>query len=184
MAKEKNDMNIEKLEGQTCPMCLKNTLTLIESSTDVPFFGEVFLFSMKCSNCNYSKADVESAEEKEPCSYTFEIDGEKDLNVRVIKSSEATVKIPKIMTIEPGTASDGYVTNIEGLLNRVKEALESAKELSEEKEDKIAAIKLIKKVNRIIFGTEKIKITIDDPSGNSAIISDKAVKTKIKKNNK
>ena len=174
------EQNIEKLEGQTCPMCLKKTLTLMESSTEIPFFGEVYLFSMTCSNCKYHKADLELAETKEPSKYTFEVNGEKDLNVRVVKSSRATVKIPRIMTITPGPASNGYITNIEGLLNKVKDALERTKTLSDEKADKITAIKLIKKVNKIIFGTEKIKITIEDPSGNSAIISDKSIKTKIK----
>jgi C4-type Zn-finger protein len=52
--------------------------------------------------------------------------------------------------------------------------------MSDEKKDRLAAIKLIKKINKILFGTQKIKITIEDPSGNSAIISDKAVKSKLK----
>jgi len=173
--------NMEKLDGQLCPMCLKKTLTLMESSMEIPFFGEVYLFSMTCSSCKYHKADLEPAETKEPSRYTFEVNGEKDLNVRIVKSSHAIVKIPRIMTITPGPASNGYITNVEGLLNKVKDALEKTKTLSDEKSDKITAIKLNKKVNKIIFGTEKIKITIEDPTGNSAIISDKAIKTKIKK---
>ncbi|MCK5107280.1 MAG: ZPR1 zinc finger domain-containing protein [Nanoarchaeota archaeon] len=171
---------IEKLGGQPCPMCFKKTLTLMEQEDEIPFFGKVHIFSMRCSNCNYNKSDIESSERKEPCKYTFEINGEEDLKVRVVKSSEATLKLPRIMSVRPGPASNGYVTNIEGVLNRAKDALERSKELSDEKKDKIAAIKLIKKINKIIFGSEKLKITIEDPSGNSAIISDKAVKTKLR----
>lgn len=171
---------IEKLEGQRCPTCLKNTLTLMEQEEEIPFFGKVFIFSMRCSNCDYNKADLESNEKKDPCKYVFEINGEDDLKVRIVKSSEATVKLPRIMTITPGPASNGYVTNIEGVLNRAKDVLERTKESADDKKDKITAIKLIKKINKIIFGTEKLKITIEDPSGNSAIISDKAVKSKLK----
>ena len=56
----------------------------------------------------------------------------------------------------------------------------SAKEAAEDNDEKKAAWKLIKKVNRILWGSEKCKIIIEDPSGNSAIISDKAKKDKLK----
>ena len=46
------------------------------------------------------------------------------MHIRVVKSSEATVKIPHVCTIEPGTASNGYITNIEGILNEMKRAYE------------------------------------------------------------
>jgi len=39
---------------------------------------------------------------------------------------------------------------------------------------------MLKKITRITWGKEKAKIIIEDPSGNSAIISDKAVKAKLK----
>jgi zinc finger protein len=168
-----------KIENQPCPMCLANKLSLIESETEVPFFGQVYIFSMDCYNCKYKKADIEAAEQKEPSKYILEISSEDDLNVRFIKSSQATIKIPRIITITPGPASEGYITNIEGLLKKVKDIIERKKESLEEKKDRIKAIKLIKKINKILFGQEKIKITIEDPSGNSAIISDKAVKSRL-----
>ena len=49
------------LENQKCPMCMKNTLTLLESEKDIPYFGKVFLFSMDCNNkdCNYQYINKE-----------------------------------------------------------------------------------------------------------------------------
>ncbi len=173
------EKSIEKLEKQPCPMCQTNNLTLMESEMDIPFFGTAFLFSMECSNCKYKKADIESAEQKEPSKYVFEISSEEDLNVRLIKSSQATIKLPRIMTITPGPASQGYISNIEGVLNKIKDVIQQTKESADEKSDKIKAIKLIKKLNKILFGQEKIKLTMEDPSGNSAIISDKAVKSRL-----
>ena len=171
---------MEKLEKQPCPVCGKNTLTLIESEDNIAYFGKVYLFSMDCSNCKYKKADIEAAEQKEPSKYTIEINSEKDMSIKIVKSSEATVKIPHIITITPGPTSQGYITNVEGLLNRVKDAVQSAMDAEEDKDDVKKARKLIKKVNRVIWGSEKLKIILEDPSGNSAIISDKAVKTKLK----
>lgn len=170
----------EVIENQKCPMCFKDTLTLMEHDTEVPFFGPVLVFSMDCSSCNYHKADVECAEQHEPSRYTILVETEKDLNVRVIKSSTATVKIPRVMSIEPGAASNGYVTNVEGVLNRVKVQLEKTRDLSEDEEDRKKAKNLLKKVQAALWGHDTIEIIIEDPEGNSAILSEKAKKEVLK----
>lgn len=168
------------IDKQPCPICNKKEMSLTEEEMEVPYFGKMFLFSMRCNACHYYKADIEAAETKDPSKYVFEVDGEEDLKVRVIKSGEATVKIPHIMTIEPGTASNGYITNIEGILNRVKHMLEVSKDEEEDATKKKKLKNMLKKIQKVIWGNEKIKITIEDPSGNSAIISEKAVKSKLK----
>jgi len=170
----------EDLEHQPCPLCNEKTLILTEREIEVPYFGKVYLFSMTCNNCKYHKADVESLEHKDPVKYEFEISSEEDMKVRVVKSSEATVKLPHLATITPGPASQGYVTNVEGILNRVKYQIESAKEMEEDEEDKKKAKNLLKKITEITWGQEKQKIIIEDPSGNSAIISEKAIKSSLK----
>ena len=105
---------MEKLENQQCPVCGKNKLTLTEDEMEIPYFGKVYLFSMNCRACGFSRSDVEAAEKKEPCKITFTVENENDLKVRVVKSSEATVRIPQLrMTMEPGESSVGFITNIE-----------------------------------------------------------------------
>lgn len=170
----------DEIEHEMCPLCREKTLILTERETEVPYFGKVYLFSMTCDNCKYHKSDVESIEQKEPVKYEFEISSEADMKVRVVKSSEATVKLPHLATISPGPASQGFVTNIEGVLNRVKYQVESAKEAEEDEEDRKKAKNILKKILNITWGREKQKLIIEDPSGNSAIISDKAVKSPLK----
>ena len=172
---------MDKLDKQPCPFCNQNTLTLIEDETEIPYFGKAFLFSMDCSNCKAHKADVEAAEMKEPTKYTITVDSEKDMQIRVIKSSNATVKIPQLrMSVTPGPASIGYISNIEGLLDRFKEIIESEKEIAEEPEVKKHAKNLLKKLWKVKLGEIPLKIIIEDPTGNSAIISDKAKIEKLK----
>ena len=101
------------------------------------------------------------------------------MKVRVVKSAEATVKIPRIVSITPGPASNGYVTNIEGILNRVLSHIKDAAEDAEEPEEQTTAKRHIKKLQRAILGQETLKIIIEDPSGNSAIISDRAVVSRL-----
>jgi len=177
---DKEHTHVDKIEGQICPVCYTKTLTLTEAKQEIPYFGTVFIFSMECSSCGYRKADLEAEEQKDPAKYTFEVSSEKDINVRIVKSSGATVKIPHVTTITPGPASEGYVTNIEGLLNRVIEQIENLRENAEEKEDRKKAKNLLKKLQRVMWGQENLKIILEDPSGNSAIIDDRAVVTKLK----
>jgi zinc finger protein len=179
--KEEKGSDVSELGGQKCPVCGKNTLTLRESARDVPYFGTVLLFSMTCSNCRYHKADVEMVDVNEPVKFSFRVEKPEDLNVRVIKSSSAKVRIGRVGSIEPGIASNGYVTNIEGLLNRMKHQLEVIKDSDTEKENVKKARNHIKKINRVLWGSETINIVLEDPDGNSGIISDKAEKSKPKK---
>ncbi len=172
---------MEIIRGEMCPICSKPALTLTEIEREIPYFGLVHLFSMSCENCHYHKADVEPAEPKDPCSITFTINSEADMSVRVVKSAGATVKMPRIMTMESNEMSNGYVTNIEGLLNRAKKVLEQVRDTSEDEDEKRKAKNLIKKLQDIVWGREELTITIEDPQGASAIISEKSVVKKMGK---
>ena len=168
-----------EIKDQPCPFCGEKKCTLMEEEIDIPHFGRVFVFSMDCTACGTRKSDVEPAEKKEPCKYTLEVNSEEDMNIKIVKSGQATVKIPRIITIEPGPASSGYITNVEGLIERVKTAIESSIEGEEDKAARKKGKNMIKKLNKVIFGSESIKIIIEDPSGHSAIISEKAQKGKL-----
>ena len=171
---------METLENQQCPICSQKALTLTEDEREVPYFGKVYLFSMTCHSCKYHKADVEVADSHDPSKYSIEIDSAEDMKIRIVKSGNATVKIPYIGSIEPGETANGYVTNIEGIFNRMKRMVEFAKEEAEDQAEKKKAKNMLKKINKIVLGQEKAKLIIEDPSGNSAIISEKAKKEKLK----
>lgn len=169
---------MSELKNQKCPICGKNGLNLKEEEIDIPNFGKTYVLSMICDLCKYRKIDLEAAERKEPVRYTFEIESEADLNVKIVKSGEATVKIPHIITIEPGAVSEGYITNLEGFLEKVRTAIQSS--MDEEDEEAVKKGKsMLKKIDGVTLGREKLKIILEDPSGNSAIISDKAKKEKL-----
>lgn len=170
---------MERLENQLCPICHNKTLTLTEDLTDVPYFGKVFLFSMYCSSCKYKQSDVEAEKPNDPSKITFTIKKEDDLKVRVIKSSNATIKIPQMkMEVTPGPASHGYISNIEGVLSRFEKIIENQRDSEEELELKKKAKNLLKKLRKVKCGDQELKIIIEDPTGNSAIISEE---TKIEK---
>ncbi|MBD3259692.1 ZPR1 zinc finger domain-containing protein [Candidatus Woesearchaeota archaeon] len=173
---------MEKLPNQECPACRAKKLTLMQDELDIPFFGKTFVFSMQCDSCGFKKSDIEAAEFKEPCRYELDIVGKDDLNIRVVKSSQATVKWPDFkITIDPGVSAEGFVANIEKMLNDIQKVLEFNKETEEDKAKKKRMRKMIDKILDIKDGREKTKLIIEDPTGNSAIISRKAVKSGLKK---
>ncbi len=168
---------IEVIDGEQCPFCNHKTMTLRQMGREVPYFGNVFIFSMDCSSCNYHKSDLElDGGAGKPVKYTLPYESEEDLKIRVVKSSTATIKIPHIGSIEPGEAANGYVTNVEGILNRIKHQVENFKENTDDDTEKKKAKNILKKLQRLLWGQDKTKIVLEDPKGNSAIISEKAEK--------
>ena len=166
---------MEKIEHQQCPVCMEKKLTLSEDTKDIPFFGKTFIFSMVCSGCDFHKSDLEAAEPKSPCKITFAVQSDKDMSVRIVKSSEASVSVPQLkMSMTPGPASEGFISNIEGLLDKFKGVIEDQRDVSEDEDEKKTAKNLLKKIWKIKCGDIPVTIVIEDPSGNSTIISDKA----------
>ncbi|MSR85992.1 ZPR1 zinc finger domain-containing protein [Candidatus Woesearchaeota archaeon] len=171
----------DAIKGEICPVCFEKKLVLMEEEMDIPFFGKTFLFSMKCDGCGFHKSDIEAEEMKDPCRLTFTIEKEADMNVRVVKSSEATIKVSQLkMSVTPGPASEGYISNIEGILTRFEKVIEGERDASEEDDVKTTAKNLLKKIRKVKWGEMPLKIVIEDPSGNSAIISERTIVEKLK----
>ena len=165
---------MSEIKNEVCPFCKEKTLTLMEETYNIDHFGKCFLMSMSCTSCNYNRSDVEAEERKPATKQTFILENKKDLNVRVVRSSEATIKIPQLkMEVTPGIASSGYISNIEGVLLRFKKIIEKERDNSDEPEVRKQAKNLLKKLWKAELGEFPLKIVIEDPSGNSAIISDK-----------
>jgi len=172
---------MDQIKNEMCPVCHTKNLVLSEEEKEVPHFGKVFLFSMNCSNCKYSVSDVECADVHEPSKYTFTIENEKDLNIRVVKSSTASVKLPQLrMDMTPGPASIGFISNIEGLLKKFEDILVNERDNAEDDETRHEAKNLLKKIWKVKCGDVPLKVIIEDPNGNSAILSEKAVVEKLK----
>ena len=173
---------MEKIEKQLCPVCSKRGMTLSETELEVPYFGKVYLFAMVCSECGFRKSDIEPAEEKEPARYSLEIKDTKDLSIRIVKSSNAKVNFPELkITVEPGVSSEGFVANVEKLLNDAYEMVKFLKENEEDAAKRKKAWKLMDKILDIKEGKDSVTLIIEDPTGASAIISEKAKKEPLKK---
>ncbi len=164
-----------------CPVCGNNSLRVVLVENEIPYFGKVVISSSVCEICGYKLNDVFSVETREPLEYKLFVENEEDLMIRVVKSSSATIVIPDLgLKIEPGPLSQGYVSNVEGVLRRIEDVFRGQAAVLEGKKKEKMKI-LLKKLEKMIAGKEKFVLIIKDPLGNSAIISQKVKKRKLTK---
>ena len=164
-----------------CPLC-HNDLVMTWQRDEIPYLGEIMYISAKCQ-CSFRFADTMLLSSKEPMRYELLVETQEDLNARVIRSTSGTIRIPKMgITIEPGAVSESYITNVEGVMQRVQSVLMTASRWVQEDEEKFARSKeLLCMLEEVLESKNKITVIIEDPLGNSAIISKKVIATKLSK---
>ena len=164
----------------SCPVCGdENSLKMIAHSTQIAYFGEHTQITLSCSTCGFKQTDFIPAEGKIPGVWTLEISSIEELNARVVRGSNCTVEIPELeLAVFPGIHSSGYVSNIEGVINRFIDAINITKnQLNEdEKSDLEKCNLLLEKIIKMKNGEIPIKLTLifSDPMGHSKILNEKA----------
>ena len=153
----------------------------------IPYFGDIMYTTANCSRCTFRFADTIILSGKDPVCCSIQIQAESDLNARVIRSSSGTIIIEELgVMVEPGPISEGYVTNVEGVLHRIRSVIESTvrwSEMDDEFEKVDIALDLLSIINAVIDNPKTVPVTltlqIKDPLGNSAIISANAKSRKL-----
>ncbi len=134
--------------------------------------------TLLCEKCKFKDVDISLLENKEPRRYILEVKSEEDLFIKVAKSKEGIIKIPEIgIEIYSTIYSQGFITNVEGILERIQTALIDIKALEGINKEKIDEI--LKKIERMREGKERFTLIIEDKTGNSAIFSSKAKVEKL-----
>lgn len=157
----------------SCPVCASTEAVLRTHLLEVPYFGEVFETVFLCPACGFRHADTLVPRIGEPMEFSIRIEGERDLFVRAVKSSSATVSIPELGLLwEPGPASVAEVTNVEGLLNHFQDAIDRARVLFPEPEAQKRALNLSRRIRALIDGRTSVTLLLRDPYGNSALVGE------------
>ena len=165
----------------SCPVCGdENSLKMIAHTTQIAYFGEHTQITLSCSSCGLKQTDFIPAEGKIPGSWVLEIKSTNELNARVVRGSNCTVEIPELeLAVYPGIHSSGYVSNVEGVINRFIDAINITKnQLTEEDNDDLEKCNLLlDKIDKMLNGEIPIKLTLKflDPMGHSKILHEDAV---------
>lgn len=163
-----------------CPVCGgEKTLEVTNRTDNIPYFGDILETAVSCKKCGYQSSDSISLEHNDPVRFTLVIDDTK-LNTRVAKSQTATITLPELgLKVEPGPKSQGFVSNVEGILNRFESAVIRAIKLEgDEIEDDVHnnALNIIDALTKIKIGENSTKLVLEDPFGNSVIDDEDADK--------
>ncbi len=156
-----------------CPACgVDGIATSIMKEIEIPHFGKVLETTIKCGECGFKHSDIISLEQNDPAKYVLKISKET-LSTRIVRSQSATVSIPEVgVKVEPGPKSEGYVTNVEGMLIRFESAVKKALQLFEDEQSQKNAKNTLNNIQELIKGNGTATLIIDDPFGQSNIVSD------------
>lgn len=157
-----------------CPACgVENVAKSIMREINIPHFGNVLETTIQCESCGFKHSDIIALEHNDPAKYVLKI-GNDNLDTRIVRSQSATVSIPEIgVKVEPGPKSEGYVTNVEGVLTRFMDAVKKAKNLFLDEASQENANIALSNLQNIIDGKKEATLIIEDPFGQSNIVSEK-----------
>ncbi len=156
-----------------CPMCDGSDLKVTSMLYSVPFFNELAFFIMECPKCHFRHNDIFSTEMRRPSRWTLVVDEPSKLHIRVIRSSSGTIRIPEFgIDIEPGPSAEGYISNVEGVLHRIKPVLKMATDFAETEAQKDHGEHLMEELDKAIEGIRTFTLIIEDPAGVSGIVPD------------
>lgn len=168
---------MESTIGIPCQQCSTEGITMLTSSSEIPYFGEYTQITLCCDNCGWKHTDFIPSEGVLPGFWSLEIDESDKLDARVVRSSSCTVRIPEVeIEVFPGSSSSGFITNIEGLINRFIDAIgtivRGANGDPDDGEEE--ALALLEKLDNVKSGLESVTIELLDPRGRSQIVHDQA----------
>lgn len=162
-----------------CPRC-GSKFTISEYFHNIPLIGKIIISSGRCGNCGYIYKDVRAAESHGPQRLKVHIDSPNDLNIVVVRAGTASIYIPEFgISITPGPASHGFITTVEGVLDRIKEVLEMLRNDPDVDIEKWRY--RMDLIGRAMKGELEFTLIIEDPEGVSRIISEKTEKEEIYK---
>ena len=156
-----------------CPACsVEGLAKSIMKEIEIPHFGKVLETTIQCPKCGFKHSDIIALEQNDPAKYVIEIN-KNNLSVRVVRSQSATISIPEIgVKVEPGPKSEGYVTNVEGILTRFEDAVKKALKLFDDEQSQKNAKNTLKQIEELKKGNGTATLIIMDPFGQSNIVSE------------
>lgn len=170
---------MESSVEQPCPLChSEDGLTMLTLSTEIPYFGEHTQITLICDSCGWKHTDFIPSEGLKPGAWTLALDSEENLSARVVRSSSCTIRITDLdLEVSPGSASSGFISNVEGVIKRFEDAIGIVLKGPDGEIDDVmdSANDLLEKLERVKSGDSSSKIELLDPRGRSQILHENAV---------
>ncbi len=158
-----------------CPVC-QTEIEFLYQTENIPYFSDIVIISALCGECGFRYRDTQVLGESEPARWELTIRGPEDFDIRVVRSTRGSVVVPELgARIDPGPACEGFVSNVEGIISRIEGVVDGMIACGEVEETDVAA-GFKEKIRMLRAGEFPVTLIIEDPAGNSLIVSDRAKK--------
>ncbi|RLE66251.1 MAG: hypothetical protein DRJ38_02260 [Thermoprotei archaeon] len=157
---------------EICPYCREKSLEIREVVHQQPYLRKTLIISKNCKKCGFKKTEMLPLNPRKRRIIAFKMIKKEDLYVKILRTSTATIFLPELgAVIDPGIDAPYFITNVEGLLSRIEDALERIRVLEISQESEYEITKLKKIIKKIKEGKHSLTIIIDDPIGLSDILA-------------
>ncbi len=153
-----------------CLICGTGSVLNASLPLYLPHFGNALQTTFRCTSCGFRHSDIIMLENRGPTRYDLFVNDVEALSSKVVRSNSGTIRLPEIgAIIEPGGSSESFISNVEGVLNRIARAISLIKsDAGHELSNKCEA--MLQRIERMKQGSEQFHLVLDDPYGNSAIV--------------
>ena len=168
MTSEESEMEFEAV---ACPVCESENTKITQKIMDIPHFPQLWFINLTCFDCQYKHNDFLNLDIKDPVRHVYHAQNKEDYTTKIVRAANGTISFPQIgAMIEPGPSADGFINNIEGILQDIKDKAIFLLNNSTSEEEKIKISEYVDLLNEYIDNNLPIDIVIEDPFGNSSII--------------
>ena len=164
-----------------CPQCgSADALTMLAMNDEIPYFGEHTQITVLCDSCGWKHTDFIPSDGEKPGFSSLVVDDSEKAMARVVRAASCTIRIPDLdLEVTPGGSSSGYVTNIEGVIRRFENAIETVIRGDEDGGVTETALQILESLEKVKDGSGKVTVELLDPKGRSQIIHPDAVSRQL-----
>lgn len=168
MTSEESELEFEAVQ---CPVCESENTKITQKIMEIPHFPQLWFINLTCFDCQYKHNDFLNLDVKDPVKHVYHAKNKDDYTTKIIRAANGTISFPQIgATIEPGPNADGFINNIEGILQDIKDKAKFLLNNSSSDEERVKISEYIDLLDNYIDNNLPIDIVIEDPFGNSSII--------------
>ena len=144
---------------------------MLAMNDEIPYFGEHTQITVLCGSCGWKHTDFIPSDGEKPGFSSLLVDDSEKTMARVVRSSSCTIRIPELdLEVSPGGSSSGYVTNIEGVIRRFENEIETVLRGDEDGGVTETALQILESLEKVKGGSGKVTVELLDPKGRSQII--------------
>ncbi len=165
--------SLPELQEVKCPLCKTGTVKVNRTLHTLPDEEEILILLMECESCSFSRNDVIPLHSAfQPAIYTLHItDG--DLTGKIFRSPTGIITLPEAdFEIEPGSAAEYLITNVEGILNRMMRwAKLMLSQYTEDEQEYQKVQSTLNTLTECLNGAKEFHLSLTDKEGGSYVLT-------------